>query len=56
VPKAAVSGCSKNPLSKASLFDYLVGAGEKHRRDSQAKRFGSFEVYHQVDLGRLHYR
>jgi hypothetical protein len=25
-PKAAVSGRSKNPLLKASLFDHLVGA------------------------------
>jgi hypothetical protein len=28
-PKAAVSRCSKNPLSKASLFDHLVGNQQK---------------------------
>jgi hypothetical protein len=32
VPKADVSRCSKNPLSKASLFDHLVGAAEERQR------------------------
>jgi hypothetical protein len=27
-PKAAVSMCSKNPLSEAILFDHLIGAGD----------------------------
>jgi hypothetical protein len=31
VPKAAVSKCSKDPLSKASLFDHLVSAEQDRR-------------------------
>jgi hypothetical protein len=31
VPKAVVSRCSKNSLSKASLLDHLVGATEQRK-------------------------
>src|SRR5438874_9075263 len=36
VPKAVVSRCSKNPLSKASLFDHLVGDCQELRWKYQA--------------------
>ena len=39
--------------SKVQLFDHLVGAGEQHRRDCEAKRLGSFEVKYQLDLDGL---
>jgi hypothetical protein len=44
------------PQQKAPLFDYFVGDGEQAIRHRQAERFGSFEVKHQIELGRLHNR
>src|SRR5262249_1549838 len=35
---------------KLALFDQLVGAGGQCRRDSEAKRLGSFEVDRQIEL------
>src|SRR6185312_6641699 len=35
------------------LFNHLVGARENHGRHSNAKRFGSLDVDHELELGRL---
>ena len=56
VPKAAVSRCGKNPLSKASLFDHFVGAVEQRSRHGEAERFRRFKIDHQlVFRRRLHW-
>ena len=34
-------------------FERLIGSGEKRERNRQSNRLGSFEVDHQVELGRL---
>ena|SRR5882724_1545701 len=39
-----------------SLFDHLVGAGEKGRRDFDPKRFCSFEIDHHLEFCRLLWR
>ena len=39
--------------SRASLFDHLVGAGEKRRWDSKAECFCGLEIDHQLKLRRL---
>jgi hypothetical protein len=44
VPKAAVSKCNKNPLSKADLFDHLVGDLLEMHRHAEAQCFGSVEI------------
>jgi hypothetical protein len=36
-----------------SLFDHLVGAGERRPRHLEAERLGDPEVQEQLDLGRL---
>ena len=35
------------------LLDHLVGAGEQRGRDGNSERFGSLEIDHQLELGRL---
>jgi hypothetical protein len=55
-PKPAVSGCSKNPLSKASLFDHLIGAGEERRRNVEPQNSRGGQVDEEVELGRLNNR
>jgi hypothetical protein len=42
--REARSRRNKNPLSKASSFDHLVGAGEQCRWYGNAKRFCGAEV------------
>ena len=37
-------------------FDDIVSAGEQLRRHGEAERLGRFEVDHEVELVRLHYR
>src|SRR5207248_1535491 len=39
VPKAAVSSCSKNSLSKASLFDHLIGRCKQRRGMARLSAF-----------------
>jgi hypothetical protein len=46
VPKAAVSKCSKNPLSKASLFDQFIGGYEQVLGHCEVERLGGFKIYH----------
>src|SRR5262245_2313953 len=48
-PKADSCSAAK----KKSLFDQLVGDGEHARRNGEAKRPGSLEVDHELELGRL---
>src|SRR5262245_65944981 len=36
------------------LFDHLVGAGEKRRRNVESERLGALKVEHQLELGWLH--
>ena len=50
VPKADI--CS---AANFSLFDHLVGGGEQGLRHGETKRFGRFEIDHQLVLSwRLH--
>jgi hypothetical protein len=44
------------PRSHSALFDHLVGADKQRGRHSEAKRFGSLQVDHQIEFGRLLYR
>jgi hypothetical protein len=37
---------------RRSLFDDLVGAGEQHRRDREAKRLGCLEIDYEIKFGR----
>jgi hypothetical protein len=53
VPKAAVSRCSKDPVSKPRLFDHLVSGREQRRRNGQTKRFRGLEIEYELELGRL---
>jgi hypothetical protein len=46
VPKAAVSRCSKNPLSKASLFDQFIGGYEQVLGHCEVERLRGFKIYH----------
>ena len=39
--------------SAIGSFDHLVGDGEQRWRDSEARCFGSLEIDHQIELGRL---
>jgi hypothetical protein len=36
-----------------SLLDHLVGSAEQRERDSETERFGSLEIYDQLDFGGL---
>ena len=42
-------------LQQIFLFNHLVGAGEKRRRDREAEHPGSLRVDHQLELARLHH-
>jgi hypothetical protein len=42
-----------NTESRRALFDHLVGACEKGRRNSEAKRLRSLQVDHEFEFGRL---
>jgi hypothetical protein len=42
--------------SAGPLFDHLVGALQQQQRHFKAKRFGGFEVDHQLVLGRCLHR
>ena len=46
----------QNPLSKASLFDHLVGEQLHRNRHFEAQRLRCLEVDHELELGRLHNR
>jgi hypothetical protein len=39
--------------SKRSLFDHLVGAGEQHRRNGEAERFGGLQIWVRLIPSRL---
>jgi hypothetical protein len=41
------------PPQTAWSFDHLVGAGEQRRWHREAKRFGSFQIDDEFELGRL---
>ncbi len=41
------------PQQMASLFDHVVGKCEKRRRYFEAERFGSLEVYNELEFRRL---
>jgi hypothetical protein len=56
VPKAGVSRCSKNPLSKASLFDHLVGDREHARWNGETESLCGFEIDYEFKLVFLHDR
>src|SRR6516164_4685739 len=40
-------------MATGLLLDHLVGTSEQRRRYSEAERFRSFEVNHQINLDRL---
>jgi hypothetical protein len=46
-------GIRKVPLAKLALIDRLVGAVQQRRRHGKAERFGSREINHQFEFGRL---
>src|SRR5262245_36925521 len=50
--RCAISGCEQSQ-QRVKLFDHLVGAGEKGRRDSEAESLRGRKVYDEVELGRL---
>src|SRR4029077_20935529 len=45
-PQCDIFRCSR-------LFDHLVGSGEEHRRNSEAKRLRRLEIDYQLEGGRL---
>src|SRR5262245_44630810 len=47
---SAISGCEQP--QQQSLFDHLVGAGERPVWNLEAERLGRVEVDHQLELGR----
>jgi hypothetical protein len=47
---------STKAADRASLFDHLVGAGEKRQWHFEAERLRCLEVDHRVELGRLLHR
>ena len=50
---AGLPPAGSHQLCLAHSFDHLVGAGEQRRRHSEAERFRSLEVDHELILGRL---
>ena len=61
-PKADMCGATRDvcfvPIADIAppLLDHLMGAGEYRRRHSEAKRFGRFQIEHQLVLGRRLHR
>jgi hypothetical protein len=49
-PSTASKAAMSNRSKTAHLFDHLVGAGEKGRRNVEAKRLGGLEIDHKVKL------
>src|SRR5262249_42612843 len=47
------AACDQTGHDRLGLFNYLVGAGEDQRRDSEAERPGGLEVGDEVECGRL---
>jgi hypothetical protein len=48
--------CREQMQQMASLLDHLVDERQQRRRNVDAERLRGLEVYHQLELGRLHNR
>jgi hypothetical protein len=55
-PPADESACSKQRVQTQELFNHFVGKRKQLVGNDQAQRFGSLEVDHQIEFGRLYYR
>src|ERR1044072_3574809 len=50
---AYLVSCIRGRSAHGNSFNHLVGTGEQHRRNGQAKRLGGCQIYDQIEFGWL---